>query len=210
MSKLPVLFFGILATFASAWIGLVAYPTAKLGRLEAAPDEETGGVLPPPVSGLAAAGQKVYASNGCVSCHTQQVRPAYLSTDIAKGLGVRRTVARDYLREQPALAGFQRIGPDLANAGLIEGVSENSLHRYLYEPAAVNPKALMPSFRYLYQVRAIQGQPSADAVQGLTGPYAPKPGFEVVPTQDAKILVAYLLSLKRNYPLPEAPVESAD
>jgi cytochrome c oxidase cbb3-type subunit II len=33
------------------------------------------------------------------------------------------------------------------------------------------------------------------------------PGYEVVPTEDAKALVAYLLSLKRDYPLPEAPEE---
>ena len=34
---------------------------------------------------------------------------------------------------------------------------------------------------------------------------APPPGYEVVPTAEGKALVDYLLSLKKNYPLPEAP-----
>ena len=30
-------------------------------------------------------------------------------------------------------------------------------------------------------------------------------GYEIVPTYEAEALVAYLVSLNRNYPLPEAP-----
>ena len=48
------------------------------------------------------------------------------------------------------------------------------------------------------------GQPSADAVK-LEGKDAPPPGYEVVPTSEGKALVDYLLSLKKNYSLPEAP-----
>jgi hypothetical protein len=62
----------------------------------------------------------------------------------------------------------------------------------------------MPSYRYLYENRRIAGQPSAQAVPGLKGPHAPKPGYEIVPGEDARVLVAYLLSLKRDYSLPEA------
>ena len=46
--------------------------------------------------------------------------------------------------------------------------------------------------------------PARNAVVGLKGPHAPKPGYEVVPSEDARVLVAYLLSLKRDYSLPEA------
>jgi cytochrome c oxidase cbb3-type subunit 2 len=205
MNRMPLLFLGIFLTFASAWAGLVAYPYLKLGRLQPVVSEDTGDVLPPPLSGLADAGQRVYASNGCVYCHSQQVRPAYLSTDIAKGLGVRRTVARDYIRSKPHFLGTMRTGPDLTNVGL--RYSAEWQHRHLYEPAEVSKGSIMPAFRYLYRVQKIQGAPSENAVRGLTGPHAPQPGYEVVPTQDAEALVAYLLSLKRDYPLPEAPEE---
>jgi len=66
MNKLPNIFVGIFVIFGSAWLGLVNYPLKNLGNLQPVPDEATGGVLPPTVSGLAVAGHKVYAANGCV------------------------------------------------------------------------------------------------------------------------------------------------
>lgn len=208
MNKLPLLFIGILATFASAWLGIVAYAYVNLGSLQPVVSEDTGGLLPPPLSGSAIAGQKVYAANGCLYCHSQQVRPASLSTDIAKGLGPRRTVARDYINQRTVFLGTMRTGPDLTNIG-VRQPSAAWHHQHLFEPAQLSEGSIMPSYRYLYKVRKIQGQPSAEAVAVL-GPHAPGPGYEVVPTQDAKDLVAYLISLKRNYPLPEAPDEATE
>ncbi|MCK9590144.1 MAG: cbb3-type cytochrome c oxidase subunit II [Terrimicrobiaceae bacterium] len=208
MNKLPVIFVGVLLTFAASWLGLVVYPFLALGHMQSVPDEDTGGYFPPTLSGLAVAGQRVYAANGCIYCHSQQVRPAPLSTDIEKGLGPRRTVARDYLRAQPVFLGTMRTGPDLTNIGLRQA-DANWLHRHLYDPRSVTDWSIMPSYRFLYKMRKIQGWPSGDALDGLTGPLAPPAGYEVVPTGDAKALVAYLLSLKRNYPLPEAPMPPA-
>jgi len=206
MNRMPLLIFGVFLTFAAAWLGLVAYPYLTLGRLQPVTDESSGDVSPPPLSGLAVAGQKIYAANGCVSCHSQQVRPAYLTSDIAKKLGPRRTVARDYLRDQPAFTGSLRIGQDLANYGL-RAPALSDIHRHLYDAQAVVPGSIMPSYRFLYTMRKISGQPSNEALTGLSGPHAPAPGFEVVPSEDADGLAAYLLSLKRDYALPEAPQE---
>lgn len=208
MNKLPLIFVGVLITFASSWLGLVVYPYIALGHMQPAPDEDTGGYFPPTLPGLAVAGQRVYAANGCVYCHSQQVRPAPLSTDIQKGLGPRRTVARDYLRTQPVFLGTMRTGPDLTNLG-VRQTDANWLHRHLYDARSVTEWSIEPSYRFLYEVRQIQGQPSEDAIQGLTGAHAPPAGYEVIPTDDARALVAYLLSLKRNYPLPEAPLPPA-
>ena len=206
MNKLPLVFTGIFFIFGSAWLGLVGNPVKNLGNLQPVPDEATDGVLPPTVSGLAVAGQKVYVANGCVECHSQQVRLAPLTTDIAKEIGARQTVARDYLRGKKALPGLQRVGQDLSNYGARAGEDINAIHRHLYEPRSVNPWSNMPSYSFLYKVVKIQGELSNEAVIGLTGPHAPKPGYEVVPTEQAKALVAYLLSLNQTYPLPESPV----
>lgn len=219
MIKTPGLIFGILLTFATAWIGVVAYSFVQLGQLQPITNADTGDILPPPLSGPAVVGQRVYAANGCVYCHSQQVRPGYVATDVVKTVdqegkqiaGVRRTVARDYLRDKTAFLGTQRIGPDLTNFGLKEfyAKNENAVHQLLYEPSQMNSNSIMPSHRYLYKMQKIVGQQSANAVLGLSGPHAPSPGFEVVPTSEAQALVSYLLSLKRNYPLPEAPEEPA-
>lgn len=208
MNRAPHLVLGAFLVFMISWLGVVVYSYMTLGHLEPKADEASGAITPPPVTGLAMSGQQVYASNGCVYCHSQEVRPGYLSTDIEKKLGPRRTVARDYLRDQPAFAGYLRIGPDLANYGL-RAPALGEIHRKLYEPQQVNPASIMPSYRSLYQLREISGEPSAEAVTGLTGPHVPPPGYEVIPTEEARVLAAYLLSLKRDYPLPEAPPEPA-
>jgi cytochrome c oxidase cbb3-type subunit 2 len=122
---------------------------------------------------------------------------------VEKKLGPRPTVARDYMRENPAFLGNLRIGPDLTNVGL-RSTDVNWFHQHLYEPAMITPGSNMPSYRYLYQNRKIVGQQSANAVTGLTGRYAPATGYEIVPSEEARLLVAYLLSLKRDYALPEA------
>ena len=61
----------------------------------------------------------------------------------------------------------------------------------------------MPSYAYLFDERKISGSPSPDALV-LPAHLAPKAGFEIVPSADAKALVAYLASLNRSSPLKEA------
>ncbi len=203
MNRMPVIVIGIFLTFLSSWIGLVAYPYFALGRFLPFTDEATGDVNPPPLSGLAVQGQRVYASAGCVYCHSQQVRQEGYGSDLARGWGARPTVARDYMRENPVFLGTMRTGPDLTNIGARQP-SVTWHHQHLYQPSVVTPGSIMPSFRYLYRLQKIEGQRSANAID-LLPPDVPPDGYEVVPTAQADALVAYLLSLKRNYPLPEAP-----
>jgi cytochrome c oxidase cbb3-type subunit 2 len=59
----------------------------------------------------------------------------------------------------------------------------------------------MPALKHLYVVRKAQGPDSERALK-LTGKYAPAAGYEVVPTAEAEALVDYLLSLKKDYPIP--------
>jgi hypothetical protein len=76
-------------------------------------------------------------------------------------------------------------------------------HVHLYSPRSINLDSNMPSYRFLYQKRRIAGERSADALQ-LSGSDAPPEGWEVVPSYDAKCLVAYLLALNQSHPLKEA------
>src|SRR5438874_12661861 len=75
-------------------------------------------------------------------------------------------------------------------------------HVHLYSPRSINLDSNMPSYRFLYQKRRISDARSADALQ-LTGSDAPPEGWEVIPTYDAKCLVAYLMSLNQSHPLNE-------
>lgn len=201
MNKFVWLFTGAFITFLSAWLGLVVAPYAQLGQLEQH-KTEFGDLLPPQPSGLALEGERVYAANGCVYCHTQQVRPIYQGSDQDRGWGGRRTVARDYMTRRTAFLGTMRTGPDLTNVGLrLNDAAWH--HNHLYAPQSVNQYSIMPSYAYLYETRKIKGERSADALD-LPEDLAPPEGYEVVPTAEAAALVAYLISLNTDYELPEA------
>jgi cbb3-type cytochrome oxidase cytochrome c subunit len=124
--------------------------------------------------------------------------------DITRGWGKARSVAADYLYETPALLGSQRIGPDLSNIGLRMPSAEWHL-QHLYAPRSVVPNSAMPPYRFLFETLPIRSQPAVDALKLPPGvPVAP--GFEVVPTAEARALVAYLLSLRGQVPLLSRPM----
>ena len=75
-------------------------------------------------------------------------------------------------------------------------------HRHLYAPRSVVLDSNMPAFRFLYDKRRIEGEPSADALK-LTGSDAPPVGWEVVPSYEASCLVAFLMSFDQSHPLKE-------
>ena len=111
------LFLGIFGTFAFSWIGLTFIPNFQIGHLDPQTDEDGTDVYPAPRSGMAERGRRVYAANGCVYCHTQQVRADYAGSDLERKWGERRSAPRDYIFDRPVLLGKMRIGPDLANVG---------------------------------------------------------------------------------------------
>lgn len=204
---MPLLLVGVFLTFLTSWIGLVAMPYFQIGRYKPEVDEISKDQTPPAFSGEAMLGSTIYAANGCIYCHSQQVRPAEAGADLERGWGARRTVARDYMRDKVAHFGTMRTGPDLSNIGARQPSVEWH-YQHLYQPQVVAPGSIMPPYRFLFEKRRIVNQPSADAVTILP-PDAPEPGWEIVPTHEAKVLVQYLVSLKRStYPLPEAPEET--
>jgi cbb3-type cytochrome oxidase cytochrome c subunit len=273
MKGLTPLFLGIFGTFAFSWIGLTVIPTWQIGHLNPESDEEGTEIYPRPQSGMFARGEHVYAANGCVYCHSQQVRADYIADDIERKWGNRRSAPRDYIFERPVFLGKMRMGQDLANIGARAPAPEESPspasqgaaasspppstatspaakvpggapasspaapgvagaspaapsaqtpsapwpiqtaglppmysaawhHVHLYAPRSINPDSNMPAYRFLYEKRRIAGERSVEALQ-LSGSDAPPAGWEVVPTYDAKCVVAYLMGLNQSHPLKE-------
>jgi len=157
-----------------------------------------------PLTALEKQGLGVYVGEGCVACHTQQVRP--LEMDAAFG---RPSVPGDYAYVTPlgpwapyapAVLGSQRTGPDLTNAGRRQP-SEVWQYLHLYDPRAVVPDSVMPAYPWLFDV--VASAPEGTTVVPVPAPYAPAEGV-VVPNERGEALVAYLLSLK------QAPLEAGD
>jgi cbb3-type cytochrome oxidase cytochrome c subunit len=117
MKALLSLFLGLFGTFAFSWIGLTVIPNWQIGHLDPQMDEEGTDIYPAPKSGMAERGRRVYTGNGCFYCHSQQVRPDYVASDIDRKWGERRSAPRDYVFDRPVLLGKTRMGPDLSNVG---------------------------------------------------------------------------------------------
>jgi cbb3-type cytochrome oxidase cytochrome c subunit len=308
MKGLAPLFLGIFGTFAFSWVGLTVIPNWQIGHLNPQSDEEGTDIYPMPQSGMVQWGAHVYAANGCIYCHSEQVRADYAGADIERKWGDRRSAPRDYIFERPVFLGKARMGQDLANIGArapkeeespsptggaspapqgaavspgaaasakaaspppaaspspasspatappgssapkaptspppaappvstspataaVAGTSPAAAasppsagppwpeqtaglppmysaawhHVHLYSPRSINLDSNMPSYRFLYQTRRISDARSSDALQ-LAGSDAPPEGWEIVPTYDAKCLVAYMMALNQSHPLKD-------
>lgn len=188
MSRFRYIFLGFLATFATAWLGLVLAPSLHYGKEAAALPQETV----TPELALIREGEKVYAANGCIYCHTQQLRSTNFGSDVARFWGTRRTVAADYMGDQKAMLGTMRTGPDLSNIG--QRMASPSWHyQHLYNPVSTSPGSIMPPYRFLFEKKpVIGGKPDPDAA------FVDASGMQLLPTREGRALVAYLLSLKRT------------
>jgi cytochrome c oxidase cbb3-type subunit 2 len=308
------LLLGIFGTFTFSWVGLILIPNLQIGHLDPQMDEEGTDIYPMPQSGMVERGRHIYAANGCVYCHSEQLRAEYAAADLDREReaapqprpkwGQRRSAPRDYIFSRPVLLGKERMGPDLSNIGkAAPAEGENAApaaspgtspapsgnpagspaptgspakaapaaspapaaslppkqanspaasaaaspapagssppaaganpapaaqaasvaaspagvepksgepppysaawhHRHLYSPRSFSIDSDMPAYRFLYEKRPVASEPSADALK-LTGRDAPPAGWEIVPTYDARCLVAYLMSLDQSHPLKE-------
>jgi len=141
---------------------------------------------------------KITAAGGKVEIHIVPI-----GADISRGWGIRQSVAADYLYDYPVQLGSLRAGPDLSNIGARDpDLNWQLVH--LYAPQALVKGSAMPPFRFLFEVRKIGDAPSSDALQ-FPKDFAPPAGCEVVPKPEAKQLASYLLSLRQDAPLYEAP-----
>lgn len=152
-------------------------------------------------------GQAVFIANGCVACHTQQVR----NIEMDKVWGSRPSIPADYFyskqrmnvwQQSPSILGSERTGPDLTSVGeRLPSASWQYIH--LYNPRAMVPQSIMPAFTWLFEVKA-NADSTKDVIVSVPDDFRKGIRGDIVATQEAKDLVAYLLSLKQTQiPRPE-------
>jgi len=199
-----LIYAGVLFTVLASLVGLVIEPERQLGGLEQADveiDAVTGETAPYPrqLEYGEALGRQVYISMGCIYCHSQQVRPEGFGADFERGWGNRRTVAQDYILDQPHLLGTMRTGPDLANIA-VRQPSYDWHHLHLYNPRLTSPGSIMPAFAFMYEeVEVAEGDDPPDGAVAIPN----TDGAYIVPKRDAEHLYDYLMTLDRQVELPE-------
>ena len=97
-------------------------------------------------------------------------------------------------------------GPDLMNVGG-RPLNADWHHLHLYNPQITSEHSNMPPFAFLYQFKQLSKallRMHCNFLQVLR--MLLQRVMKVVPTRKAEALVAYLLSLKLDYSVPEAPI----
>lgn len=98
-----------------------------------------------PYTALQLEGRDIFIREGCVSCHSQMVRPFRAETERYGHY----SVAGESVWDHPFLWGSKRTGPDLARVG---GRYSDDWHRaHLYNPRNVVPESKMPSYPWLVE-----------------------------------------------------------
>ncbi|MBD98986.1 MAG: cytochrome-c oxidase [Verrucomicrobia bacterium] len=164
-------------------------------------NQENNSPLPnaEPLNKVEMAGKKVYISEGCVACHTQQVRNVEMDEVWGKRPGIAADYANirrtDFWRNTATLMGTERTGPDLTNVGNRQpSLAWNLLH--LYQPRAVVKESIMPAYPWLFEIKDSVGVEDVEVI--VPEEYRKTDKGKVVATQKVLDLVAYLQSLKQT------------
>jgi cytochrome c oxidase cbb3-type subunit I/II len=92
-----------------------------------------------PYTPLELEGRDLYMREGCVSCHSQMVRP-FRSEVERYG---EYSKAGEYVYDHPFLWGSKRTGPDLHRLG--NKYSDNWHFNHMYNPQSTSPGSIMPT-----------------------------------------------------------------
>lgn len=203
MKTLASIFAIVFCGFSISWFCLLVVGADDLNTTNLKTSLTVSGdeVVIPPDEGLAARGKQVYREFGCVACHTQQVRRPGYGGDLVRDWGSRQTVPRDYVLQDQVMIGGKRMGPDLSNVGARHDAAW--FYTHLNNPGSKSAATTMPSYSFLFRQKEINGTSAVNALD-LQANETPPEGYEVVPTDKAVALVAYLQSLKFDYDLPES------
>ena len=148
-----------------------------------------------PYDSLRLVGRDIYIREGCVGCHSQQIR--MLQSEVQRYGPY--SLAGESVYDHPFLWGSKRTGPDLARVGKRYSDEWHRIH--LRDPRAVVPESNMPAYPWLAK-RTVEGdnvQRRMEVLRQLGVPYtdeqiAAAPEALVGKTEEDAI-VAYLQGL---------------
>lgn len=155
--------------------------------------EPTEGVEP--YEPLHLIGRDLYIREGCVSCHSQQIR--MLSSEVQRYGPY--SLAGEGVYEHPFLWGSKRTGPDLARVG--QRYSDDWHRLHLRDPRLVVRESNMPAYPWLQHntVEGVNVQARMRALRNLGVPYTDeqieKAPEQLVGKTEEDAIVAYLQGL---------------
>ncbi|MDV7210909.1 cytochrome-c oxidase, cbb3-type subunit II [Azotobacter beijerinckii] len=145
-----------------------------------------------PYTALQLEGRDIYIREGCVSCHSQMVRPFRAETERYGHY----SVAGESVWDHPFLWGSKRTGPDLARVG--GRYSDEWQRAHLMNPRNVVPESKMPAYPWLVE-HELNGMHTADKMEAMRTLGVPYTDEDIAGAREAvkgktelDALVAYL------------------
>ncbi|MDJ1479336.1 cytochrome-c oxidase, cbb3-type subunit I [Cytophagaceae bacterium YF14B1] len=98
-----------------------------------------------PYTALELEGRDLYIREGCVSCHTQLVRPFRSETERYGEF----SKSGEYIYDHPFLWGSKRTGPDLQRVG--KKYPDSWHYHHMRDPESMSPGSIMPKYEWLLE-----------------------------------------------------------
>ena len=135
-----------------------------------------------PYTPLELHGRDIYIREGCVTCHTQMIRPFRSEVLRYDPNNMEYSKAGEFVYDHPFLWGSKRTGPDLHRVGKKYGDSWH--YNHMYDPQSMSPGSIMPRYPWLFtqQVDMEQTQSMINALRTIGVPY--EDGYEFIANDD--------------------------
>lgn len=157
-----------------------------------------------PYTPLELHGRDLYIREGCVSCHSQMVRPFRSETERYGEY----SKAGEFVYDHPFLWGSKRTGPDLHRVG---AKYPDSWHYYhMLDPSSVSAGSIMPAYPWLFENTIDKSQTAAmiNALRTIGVPY--EEGYDQIANDDldnqAKEIAARLKAEDNIEVVPETEI----
>lgn len=135
-----------------------------------------------PYTPLELHGRDIYIREGCVTCHTQMIRPFRSEVLRYDPNNMEYSKAGEFVYDHPFLWGSKRTGPDLHRVGKKYGDSWH--YNHMYDPQSMSPGSIMPRYPWLFtqQVDMDQTKSMINALRTIGVPY--QEGYEQIANED--------------------------
>lgn len=152
-----------------------------------------------PLTPLELQGRDIYIREGCVSCHSQMIRPFRSETERYGEY----SKAGEFVYDHPFLWGSKRTGPDLAREG---GKYPDLWHfNHMLDPITMSPGSIMPKYPWLFSqdLNLSSTETKINSLRKVGVPYPE--GFEKIANEELMIQAD---SITANLIRNGAPAES--
>jgi cytochrome c oxidase cbb3-type subunit I/II len=131
-----------------------------------------------PYTSLELQGRDLYIREGCVSCHTQMVRPFRAETERFGEY----SKAGEFVYDHPFLWGSKRTGPDLHRVG--QKYPDSWHYHHMLDPSTMSPGSIMPTYPWLFE-RSLDTTSTAGKITAMRTLGVPYPvGYEKEANKD--------------------------